>query len=207
MSLRILIISLAAALFVSSCGEVGSYDNLPETGAASSISDVSPPRAIVRQGRDELLAAGDVVKLEYPGAPQFNQIQKIRRNNQLSLPMIGEVRAGGLKLKDFQAGLAGRYAKHLQNPNVSVSMHETSATVYVSGHVQRPKKIVLDRPMTALEAVMEAGGFHKFGSPKKVTLVRNQNGGYQSYRLNLDAAMKGQAKPFPLQPNDVITVR
>src|SRR5205814_3791931 len=45
--------------------------------------------------RHVILASGDVVKLTFSAAPELNQSQKIRVDGKLSLPLIGEVDAGG----------------------------------------------------------------------------------------------------------------
>jgi polysaccharide export outer membrane protein len=100
------------------------------------------------------------------------------------------------------------YQPHLQDPTVVVSLQSASAGVYVSGEVLRPGKIPLDRPMTALEAVMEAGGFTKFANPKQVIVVRNEGGKNQRYVLNMNDALNGmESRPFYVRPFDVLYVR
>jgi polysaccharide export outer membrane protein len=72
----------------------------------------------------------------------------------------------------------------------------------------RPGKIPLDRPMTALEAVMESGGFTKFANPKQVIVVRNEKGRNQRYVLNMNDALNGMdSRPFYVRPFDVLYVR
>ena len=89
-----------------------------------------------------------------------------------------------------------------------VSLAGAAAGVYVSGEVLRPGKIPLDRPMTALEAVMEAGGFTKFANPKQVFIVRNQGGKSQRYVLNMNQALYGtESIPFYVRAYDVIYVK
>lgn len=119
-----------------------------------------------------LLAAGDVLKLVFPGAPEFNQLQKVRSDGRISLPLIGEVSVAGKTLGDFQAELAALYKSQLQRSEVVVSVEMSAVSVYVSGAVNKPGKILLDRPMTALEVIMEAGGFATdLANPKKVVVM------------------------------------
>ena len=78
----------------------------------------------------------------------------------------------------------------------------------MSGEVLRAGKIPLDRPMTALEAVMEAGGFSKFANPKQVIVVRNQGGKVRRYVLNMNDALYGkESVPFYVRAYDVIYVK
>lgn len=154
------------------------------------------------------LAAGDEINVAFSGAPELNVKQKIQANGRVSLPTIGDVSASGKSITSFQSELTSLYQPHLQDPTVIVSIGTAAAGVYVSGEVLRPGKIPLDRPMTALEAVMEAGGFTKFANPKKVIVVRNQSGRQQRYVLNMDDALSGmESSPFYVRTYDVIYVK
>lgn len=154
------------------------------------------------------LAPGDEISLSFSGAPELNTKQKIQPNGKVSLPTVGDVTAAGRSINSLQATLTSLYQPHLQDPTVVVSLESAAAGVYVSGEVLRPGKIPLDRPMTALEAVMEAGGFSKFANPKQVIVVRNQGGKQQRYVLNMNDALTGlETSPFYVRPFDVIYVR
>lgn len=154
------------------------------------------------------LAPGDEIVVMFSSAPELNTKQKIQANGKVSLPTIGDVSASGRSITSFQSQLVSMYQPHLQDPNVVVSLVSAAAGVYVSGEVLRPGKIPLDRPMTALEAVMEAGGFTKFANPKQVVVVRNENGRNQRYVLNMNDALNGmESRPFYVRPFDVLYVR
>ena len=166
------------------------------------VVTVPPPRQPVA------LACGDILKLSFAGTPEFDQSQKVRADGRLSLPLVGEVTAEGKPLSELQSELSHLYGAQLQNNTVTVSLEHTSATAYVSGAVLKPGKITIDRPMTAFEAIMEAGGFDPdFANTKKVIVLRDENGEQKSHILNLSPALKG--KPFTafyIRPRDVIYV-
>lgn len=185
----------AAFMFVS----VGCQNTSPPTPIPAEAA-ASRPSAT--------LAPGDEISLSFSGAPELNTKQKIQANGKVSLPTIGDVSASGRSVTSFQSQLTSMYQPHLQDPNVVVSLQSASAGVYVSGEVLRPGKIPLDRPMTALEAVMEAGGFTKFANPKQVIVVRNEGGKNQRYVLNMNDALNGmESRPFYVRPFDVLYVR
>jgi len=51
--------------------------------------------------------------------------------------------------------------------------------------VQAHGKIMSDRPITALEAIMEAGGFdYTKANLKAVTVIRTENGQTEHHKLN-----------------------
>lgn len=164
-----------------------------------------PAEAHKRQASGNL-APGDVITISYPGAPEMNLSQKIRPDGRLSLPMIGDVRAAGKSPTSFQSELQRRYQDNLQDPKVVVAILTAAAAVYVSGEVRAPAKISLDRPMTALEAIMEAGGFTPVADPRKVSVVRTVSSAHQRFNINMNDVMSGKAKAFYLQPYDVVYV-
>jgi polysaccharide export outer membrane protein len=154
------------------------------------------------------LAAGDEISVSFSGAPELNTKQKIQPNGKVSLPTVGDVSAAGRTINGLQESLTSLYQPHLQDPTVVVSLESAAAGVYLSGEVLRPGKVALDRPMTALEAIMEAGGFTKFANPKQVIVVRNQKGKQQRYVLNMNDALTGmESSPFYVRPYDVIYVK
>lgn len=154
------------------------------------------------------LAPGDEINVTFSGAPELNTKQKIQPNGKVSLPTIGDVSAAGRTITGLQEQLTSLYQPHLQDPTVVVSLAGAAAGVYVSGEVLRAGKIPLDRPMTALEAVMEAGGFTKFANPKQVIVVRNQEGKNRRYVLNMNETLYGtESLPFYVRAYDVIYVK
>jgi polysaccharide export outer membrane protein len=65
-----------------------------------------------------------------------------------------------------------------------------------------------DRPMTAFDAIMEAGGFDSTkANLKRVVVIRQEGGRNQKFTLNLKLVMDGKpSEPFYLKPGDTITV-
>ncbi|MBC7980185.1 MAG: polysaccharide biosynthesis/export family protein [Armatimonadetes bacterium] len=178
------------------------------TGCGGMSSSPPVPSEAYRSKPSSTLSAGDEIRVTFSGAPELNVKQKIQANGKVSLPTIGDVNAAGRTITSFQAELTSLYAPHLQDPTVIVSLESAAAAVYLSGEVLRPGKIPLDRPMTALEAVMEAGGFTRFANQKQVIVVRTQNGKNQRYVLNLKDALYGtDSSPFYMRTYDVIYVR
>jgi polysaccharide export outer membrane protein len=191
-SARILV--LAAALACTACQSTS-------TPAPSFPVDTSGPGAVV-------LASGDSVSVSFQGSPDLNVSQKIRADGKISLPIIGEAQAAGKTVSSLQNHVAERYATQLKDTTVTVRLDSTIQAVYVSGAVNSPGKIVLDRPMTALEAIMEAGGFQAgWANPRKVRLIRMNDGRHETSVLDLSPTTRGQAgDAIYLRPYDMLTV-
>ena len=156
----------------------------------------------------ETLREGDVVRISFPGSPNLDTTQQIRRDGRINLPLIGEVEAAGLTSDELQAGLEKLYAPQLSSKEVTVAMVSSTFPVYVTGCVLRPGKVESNQPLTALEAIMEAGGFdNSRANLSDVHIIRYENGSESSFTLNLRAALKGDEKrPFYLKPSDIVYV-
>ncbi|MGA0846395.1 MAG: polysaccharide biosynthesis/export family protein, partial [Luteolibacter sp.] len=142
------------------------------------------------------------------GAPEMNAQRTMQPVGIVSLPIIGEVSAAGQTTSSLQDQLSSYYKKHLAQADVSVDLESSVASVYVSGEVLAPGKVPLLRPLTALEAVMEVGGFSKFANPRHVIVIRHENGRAQRYQLNLHDTLNGRnPRPFHLRPFDVVYVK
>ena len=190
---------MCVAALIAVCASVGCGDM---------NSSPPVPAEAYKSKPNSNLTPGDEINVTFSGAPELNTRQKIQPNGKVSLPTIGDVTAAGRTITGLQEQLTSLYQPHLQDPTVVVSLSDAAAGVYVSGEVLRAGKIPLDRPMTALEAVMEAGGFTKFANPKQVIVVRNQGGKNLRYVLNMNEALYGQESiPFYVRAYDVIYVK
>jgi polysaccharide export outer membrane protein len=141
------------------------------------------------------LTAGDVVKITFPAAPELNQSQKIGTDGTLSLPLVGEVHAAGKSPGELQRELANLYKPQLQDSEVTVTVETRAIPVVISGAVQKPGKIVFERPATVLEAIMEAGGFTPEADLKKVFLIRIVKGEHETQTFDFRPILKGKPAP------------
>jgi polysaccharide export outer membrane protein len=155
------------------------------------------------------LREGDVLKITFPGSPSLNTVATIRKDGIIQLPLVGEVQAAGETPAGLDQKLIDLYAPQLTTKQVSVEVQAAAYPVYVTGAVLRPGKIMTDHSMTALEAVMEAGGFnYAVADTKRVVVIRKEAGGTKNYILNLKAVMDGKTgTPFYLKPADIILVK
>ena len=162
------------------------------------------------QARTEafVLREGDVVKVSFPGSATLDTTQKIRRDGKIVMPLVGEVNAAGLTPETLQTNLSRLYEPQISSKLVIVSVEASSFPVFVTGSVVNPGKIVSDHPITALDAIMEAGGFEfNTANLKEVRVIRNENGVMRNYNLNLKLVLEGKHKePFYLKPSDIVYV-
>ena len=155
-----------------------------------------------------VLSPGDTIRVSFTAAPELNQSEKIEADGRVSLPLIGQVYAIGKTPEQLQQELTNLYKSQLQNSDVLVSLENVAIPVVVSGEVQKPGKIVFERPATVLEAIMEAGGFTAYGDPKKISVIRQVNGVQHTQIVDLSQVLHGQAsRVMYVSAGDVIYVR
>ena len=153
------------------------------------------------------LSPGDTIKIAFAENADLDQTQKIRRDGKISLPVIGEVQAGGKRVMDFQNQLINSYQDHLDNPDVLVTLENSPATVIVSGFAGNPGKVEFDRPTTVYQAIMQSGGVSDYGSLTNIHLTRIINGVQRTESLNLKPSIRGQpVEPEYVQDGDVIYI-
>lgn len=187
------------------------------TGCQSKF--VSPAEALQGQGAmaggkaattNEMMSlrAGDVLRISFPSSSSLNTTQTIRRDGKITMPLVGDVDAAGLTPAALESKLADLYAPQISSRQVTVEVVSSSLTVYVTGMVLHPGKVQTDHPISALEAVMEAGGFdYSKANLKNVVVIRREGGVLKNYHVNMKAELAGtKTAPFPLKPDDIVYV-
>jgi polysaccharide biosynthesis/export protein len=193
-------ITLAAVFVLTGCAT----SNQETSGGKTLATAVEPAHSEII-----ILREGDIVKISFPGSPNLNNTQQIRRDGKISLQLVGEVQASGLTPEDLQDSLIKLYSSQIASKEITVSLESSSFPIFVTGAVVHPGKILSDHPITALEAVMEAGGFdYTVANLKTVKIIRNEDGVMKHYTVNLKKVLAGDkdAQPFYLKPSDIIYV-
>ena len=153
------------------------------------------------------LSAGDVVEITFPGATNLNSVHRVAPEGTISMPLIGPIQAAGLTAEQLQNELIKLFQNELKDSSIIVTVADSANVVYVTGSVLRSGRINLQRPLTALEAIMEAGGFSPGANRKKVTVVRYKGQENTIIELDLDPLLSGgPVPPFYVKPRDVIHV-
>ena len=171
----------------------------------TTISTSLPQKSFA--GEPVVLTAGDVVRVSFPGEPDFSQAQKIQTDGKINLPLVGQVTAAGRTIASLQSTLEGLYHDQLQNPAVVVTLDSSVTPVILAGAIRKPAKYLFDRPTTIFQAVMEAGGPDEFGTLAKVNVIRVVGGRQRTEVLDLRPITQGLAvRPIYVQAGDVIVV-
>ena len=156
-----------------------------------------------------VLREGDIIHIAFATSTNLNTTQRIQMDGNVSLQFVNNARAGGKTPLEFAQSLEKLYEAHLRGMEpITVSVISNAAAVYVTGAVLRPGRIPLERPVTVLDAVMEAGGVDNSRAKLSgVTVLRVENGQRVSRRVDLKKALEGKdTSLFYLKPYDIVYV-
>lgn len=216
--LKFSILTVAAAA-LAGCGSTSQYYDASPTTATTSPKQAATTQAALddwatpqtdsgSSPQATVLRQGDTVKVTFPGSPNLNQTEQIRLDGKISLPLVGDVQAAGQTPDELEQNLVKLYAPQLSSSDVTVAIESSSFPVFVTGCVLSPGRVLSSEPLTALEAIMEAGGFdYARANLREIHVIRRENSSSQSYVLNLKSVLTGDEKnDFYLQPNDIVYV-
>jgi polysaccharide export outer membrane protein len=145
--------------------------------------------------RDYRIGAGDVLQINVWKEPQASvQAVVVRSDGKISLPLIKEVHALGLRPAELERVLSEKYSQFIEAPDVSVTVTEVrSEKVYVIGGVKKPGSINLYAPMTVLQVLAEAGGLTEYAKKKNIYVIRPHGEGELRLPFNYKAQLQGKA--------------
>ncbi|HKY31996.1 MAG TPA: polysaccharide biosynthesis/export family protein [Candidatus Polarisedimenticolia bacterium] len=193
-------LALAVGIVVALLAGGGCAAKRPDHVGISGIG-MQPP-ATVR------LAPGDVVDVKFFSVAELNESQAIRPDGKIALQLVGDVEAQGKSPAELREELIRLYTPHLKTADVTVVVRSfQSRHVYVGGEVLNPGSYPMPGQLTALEAVMQAGGFTRYAQLKNVVIIRHQDGQRYGASLDFSETSKGTDVPhFYLEPLDVVYV-
>jgi protein involved in polysaccharide export with SLBB domain len=165
-------LGLAAVIVVLSLGA--------GLSAASAQSSPPPPvaqgaeAAVTPQSQfDYLLGPSDKVRVTVYGEPSLSGEFFVTGAGLVSLPLIGEVKAAGLTLGQFQTAVQKALSDgYLKEPRVNAEVL-TFRPFYILGEVTKPGTYPYTAGLTVLNAVATAGGFTYRANKVVVFIKRN----------------------------------
>jgi polysaccharide biosynthesis/export protein len=154
------------------------------------------------------LGPGDKLRVEVYKDAQLSQSLQVRPDGKITLPLVGDMTAAGKTPIELRDTLTTSLKEYVTNPVVTVIVVEaTAAQVYVIGEVVSPGTLVMQGPMTVLQALAQVGGLREFADRDDIRILRkNSTGAVRTVDFDYKKALKGEVEPMYLQPGDTIVV-
>ena len=183
---------------------------VPATSAAPAASS-STPSAINTGGPIDperyVIGAEDSLQITVWKEPTLSGTIPVRPDGMISLVLVGDLRAAGLTPMALSADIGQRLKKYIQDPVVTVVvLGVNSQRIFTVGELNKVGPIMLTPGMTALQAIVSAGGLTQFANSKRIYILRTVGGKQQSIPFNYKKALKGDNQGISLVPGDTIVV-
>ncbi|UHQ21799.1 polysaccharide biosynthesis/export family protein [Lysobacter sp. 5GHs7-4] len=185
---------------------------LAACASSGPLSSGAPP-AVVPVADDYQIGVDDIVQVSVWRNPELGITAPVRPDGKISVPLIGDVMAGGRSPDAVAKELQGKLATYVIEPQVTVIVtelrsHEYLSRVRVTGAVRTPVSIPYRQGMTVLDAVLAAGGVTEFAAADRSSLHRKNGDGAQAYGVQLDNILNAGdlSTNYKVAPGDVITV-
>lgn len=194
---------LMACLIIAGCS------SMPES-VSYEEKNIGAPTLLVDQYR---IGVDDQVEVNVWKNPDLSITVPVRPDGRISVPLIGEVVAGGKTPEEVAVDITNRLSSFVKDPQVAVILtelrsHEFLSRVRVTGAVQNPRSLAFRQGMSVLDVVLEAGGLNEFASGNGAKLFRKADGQMSTIRIRLEDILEnGEMKTNILvEPGDVLTV-
>jgi polysaccharide export outer membrane protein len=200
---RKLIVATVCLLYIVGCSST------PQNVAFAPQKNADP-KLLVDQ---YLIGVDDQILVSVWKNPDLSITVPVRPDGRISLPLIGEVVAGGKAPENVAIEITNRLSTFIRDPQVSVILvdlrsHEFLSRVRVSGAVRTPISRPYRQGMTVLDLVLEAGGLNEFASGNSAKLYRQGDTEFETLPINLNDILNNgkMGTNYALEPGDILTI-
>jgi polysaccharide export outer membrane protein len=133
----------------------------------------------------------------------------VRPDGRISFPLVQDMQAAGMTPGELKEKIETSLREYIEVPNVTVIVDAIqSYRVFVHGKVGRPGAIVVEKPISVLQALALAGGFAEFANQSEIVVIRNTGEDSTMFRFNYPEVIRGKnfSQNMLLRSGDVLVV-
>lgn len=159
---------------------------------------------------DYVIGSDDVLAVNIWKEPEISRTVPVRPDGKITLPLIGDVQAGGLTPHKLQDNIAIGLRSYVSSPEVTVIVQEVKSLKFnIVGEIAKPGSYPLSQPTTVLDAIAIGGGLRDFAKESRIYVLRGNGDGSRS-KLPFDykQVIKGKklSENIELHPGDTIVI-
>ena len=210
-----LILSLWAALFLSSCVSQNEIRYIQETEGSSSQEKYENVRTQKKiESYDKLFIKvyniDPNVNALFQESGMYSQnisliSYSVDENGYITFPFIGKIKVAGLTIEDARQKLEQELNNYL--PNTSITLRYVGNVITVLGEVFRQGEYPFyDDKINIFQALSYAGGINDYGNKSNIKIIREVNNEITFFELNLNKKEVVENPQYYLNPNDIVVV-
>ncbi|HNQ72182.1 MAG TPA: polysaccharide biosynthesis/export family protein [Verrucomicrobiota bacterium] len=180
------------------------FTDVPDDTPYATPSKSAAPGNETAAGEAARLAVGDLVKVTFSGiqTPPLPHEEQVKEDGNITLPMIGPVKAEGKTLGELQKAIYSKYVP-LFYKQLTVTTSSERRIFYVQGQVRNPGRQEYLGQTTVLKAIAGAQDFTDFADRKRVVLTRADG---SRTIVDCKKAAEDSTYDLPVYPGDKIEV-
>ncbi len=207
---RFRLILLLACAWLNACASQGVATGSHVVASSNSLPppDTTSATGAYEGASDYRIGPQDLLTISVFGVPELNQEVRVNTSGHISLPLIGNVQAGGRTVQELEQDIAAKLsASYLQSPQVTVFIKEfTSQRVTVEGAVKKPGIFPLTGRTSLLQVIATAGGIDELGDDHALIVFRVVNGQKMAAVFDLAKIRHGAAEDPQIYGDDIVVV-
>ncbi len=178
------IIVMMLSAVISACA---THNTSPNAAAMYAEAARNDPRS-----RPYVIGIADIVRVDVWKDESLSTEGVVRPDGNITMPLVGELRAAGRTASQLQQDAAQRLATMINDAVVTVSVAEVNSYRFtVAGNVERPGLFTPRYFLTVSEAMALAGGPNRYAATDDVVIVRQINGVFQRIPIDYDRILSG----------------
>jgi polysaccharide export outer membrane protein len=206
-----LCLALALALSISAVAQQATEKAklVSDKDSKDAAPAATAPKAETEPKVDYVVGEGDAIHVDVWQEPEVSQTVVVRPDGIISLPLINELKVGGMTPLQIQGLVAEKLKGFVNQPKVTVTVTEVrSRRAFITGEVTRPGEFPLNTQLTVLQLIAQAGGFTPFAKTENVMIVRVVNGKELRLKFKYKEVLHGKntEQNIALQPGDTVVV-
>lgn len=117
----------------------------------------------------------------------------VRMDGKISIPLVDDIQAAGLTPLQLKEVLIQKFKKFVESPTASVIVMEANSfKIYISGQVRTPGVYKLRNETSIAQIISMAGGLTEWANPKKIIILRKENGKEKQIIVNYKKIVQGE---------------
>ena len=164
-------------------------------------------------GKEYFIEAGDVISINVFPAEEFSKEVTVQPDGNIEIPMLGSLKAEGMKPDDLQKILTAKFSKYVSNPAITINVRKFSSNkVAVIGQINQPGYFEYREGMRLLDLVAQAGGTMDYARRDRIRIFRRVKSAddkvsEEVLKADLEAVFSGQMdKNILLVSGDIVYI-
>lgn len=125
------------------------------------------------QDKEYFIDAGDVLSINVFPAQEFSRDVTVQPDGNIEIPMLGSLKAQGMKPDELEKVLTAKYSRYVSNPSITINLRKFSFNrVALIGQVNAHGYYEYREGMRLLDLVALAGGLQDYARTSHARIFR-----------------------------------